>query len=212
MNRLFVCVIGGLFMTHFGWANPTVVKSSNIVKGELQRANVVYSEGNVDTITPSSVVPLQKDNVVKRVNSAEQPAVVDPGTVVQKITVNAVESDGKDIRNWCSYRSPDELFVIDVERGYFGFVIKKGRLLDNVKRFVDSFYPKNQGVIEKIGEHGVIADACLIERSADMVIQKVIEPYQVAKKRVLYGVFNNDIHAVFYEQDSEFNRYLTGVR
>ncbi len=172
----------------------------------------VLSGGNVVKQAPADSMPvITTGSVVMGGAAADEPAVIAPGRIEKRIQIETIASDFKDVTNWCEYRGTEESFA-DLERGYYGFVIKKGSLTDNVQRFIDQFYPSNQGLVDRIGEHQVIADMCLIEKSRDLIVQKLIAPYAVDKKGVLYGDFLNGIHALFYQGDKEFSRYVTGVR
>lgn len=113
--------------------------------------------------------------------------------------------------DWCSYRADDERALVDESHQYFGFMLKKGTLVENVEAIVDEFYPHNQGLITKVGSHKVLADMCILETNKNAVIQQIVEPYEVGKRSVEYGRFSNDIHVLFYENDPEFHRYFTGV-
>lgn len=209
--------------------NATVVKSANKQSHSMPShdVSVIKARSHTSTINSSSSKTIKGakpsgasepdtiltgGNVVSSADINATPALIKPGMSVSTVTVETIESDTNDVRNWCSYREDDVEYMADEERGYFGFVIQKGLLSENVQRFIDGFYPSNQGLIDRVGEHKVIGTACIVERSKDMIMQKLIEPFEVDKRGVQYGDFQNGLHALFYYGDSEFSRFVTGVR
>ncbi len=112
---------------------------------------------------------------------------------------------------WCENRTEDERALVDNEHRFYGFMLKKGTLVENVEALIDEFYPNNQGLVSKVGRHVVPADMCILKSNKKAVIQKIVEAYEVDRRAVAYGQFANDIHVLFYEGDAEFHRYFAGV-
>jgi len=186
----------------------TVIKSDDLIDGAVVRPGTsVKGLPELHEITF-----IDAGEVVRGGDASDSASLITAGRLEPVVKVESVRTDIKDIKNWCSFRADDELYIEDVERGYFGFVINKGSLDENVKRFVNSFFPDNQGLIDRVGEHKVVGQMCLIERSTDLIIQKLIAPFEVDKRGINYGDFQNGIHALFYQGDKEFSRYVTGVR
>tara|TARA_Y100001968_G_scaffold296826_1_gene305294 strand:+ start:14683 stop:15321 length:639 start_codon:yes stop_codon:yes gene_type:complete len=164
------------------------------------------------TSEPEAILkaPNEKEQGLTSKNIASQKSTsIRPKEVETIIEVVVEEPHPGD---WCETRKEDELYFVNEERGYFGFYLKKGALIENLERLVDSFYPNNQGLISRIGDHVVPANTCIVERNKDLVFQQIVEPYFVDNNSVQYGSFTNNVHAVFYRNDPEFSRYFSGVR
>ena len=173
----------------------TVIKSDDLIDGAVVRPGTsVKGLPELHEITF-----IDAGEVVRGGDASDSASLITAGRLEPVVKVESVRTDIKDIKNWCSFRADDEFYIEDVERGYFGFVINKGSLDENVKRFVNSFFPDNQGLIDRVGEHKVVGQMCLIERSTDLIIQKLIAPFEVDKRGINYGDFQNGIHALFYQ-------------
>ena len=109
--------------------------------------------------------------------------------------------------NWCEHRNGERSLVSD-EYQLYGFVTEKGRLNENLNTLINSFYPENQGFIDKTANHKVASKTCVLARSKREVIQKLIEPYRFEKQPIIFGSFANDIAVLFYRNDPEMSKYL----
>lgn|GEM_PF-1938737 len=113
---------------------------------------------------------------------------------------------------WCEWRDKNSMTFRDPENMVYGFMLKKGTLLSNIEGVVNAFYPRSQGLINRVGMHMVPGTTCLVESSPELLIQKIIEPYFVGSQEVLFSTFSNDFTALFYKNDSEFAKYLVGAK
>jgi hypothetical protein len=112
--------------------------------------------------------------------------------------------------NWCDVRGQYDFYKKEVN--WVGFVLKKGTLSGNIERYVATLYPESNGLIYKVGRHLVPGDTCLTGPSADMIMQRIIEPYFAGDVPIVFSSFKNDFYALFYKDDQEFTRYRVGVR
>ncbi len=123
------------------------------------------------------------------------------------IKVDDKASKLNELLNWCEHREGTRFLVSD-EYQLYGFVTEKGRLSENLNALIGSFYPNNQGFIDKTANHKVASNTCVMARSKREVIQKLIEPYRFEKQPIIFGNFANDIAVLFYRNDPEMSKYL----
>jgi hypothetical protein len=168
------------------------------------------------TLLANETSIVNKDNAVQSVSNA-------PLIVREKISASSVVKVGSmnpesatDFKvlvtsdNWCDVRGQYDFFKKEVN--WVGFVLKKGTLSGNIERYVATLYPESNGLIYKVGRHLVPGDTCLTGPSADMIMQRIIEPYFAGDVPIVFSSFKNDFYALFYKDDQEFTRYRVGVR
>jgi hypothetical protein len=156
--------------------------------------NITHKSVSISPISPLNDV--SESNVIKNGNIIQE-------TVSESKILMAAD-------NWCDVRGQYDFFKKG--DGWVGFVLKKGTLSGNIERYVATLYPESNGLIFKVGRHLVPGDTCLTGPSADMIMQRIIEPYFAGDIPIIFSSFNNDFYALFYKDDPEFTRYRVGVR
>jgi len=74
---------------------------------------------------------LTSKNIASQKETFTQPKKVE--TLIEVVVEEPHPED------WCETREEGELYFVNEERGYFGFYLKKGALIENLERLVDSF-------------------------------------------------------------------------
>jgi hypothetical protein len=133
-------------------------------------------------------------------------------TVIEKQPIPEAFVDLNAPMHWCNWRNEDSLSFENDENDVYGFMLKKGTLVKNIERLIESFYPESQGLVNRIGRHLVPGTTCLVSVSPERLIQKMIEPYYVGSQEVIFGTFTNNFEALFYKNDREFAKYLVGAK
>ena len=157
--------------------------------------DVVSSIKTGKSINPKAV--LVDNKTISNVAHISQPT----------IKVDDKASTLNKLLNWCENHGESRTLVSD-EYQLYGFVTSKGLLNENLSLLIKSFYPKNQGFIDKTAKHKVASETCVLARSKVEVFQKIIEPYRFEKQQIIFGNFANDIAVLFYRNDSEMSNYL----
>jgi hypothetical protein len=166
----------------------TLVYPSSIENASVDEETKPHTTDNTEYVTASNMV---------KIGNMSPVAISD--------YVEVITSD-----NWCDVRARAEFSIKEVN--WVGFVLKKGTLSGNIERYVATLYPESNGLINKVGRHLVPGDTCLTGPSADVIMQRIIEPYFAGDVPIVFSSFKNDFYALFYKDDQEFMRYRVGVR